>query len=92
MSMATHNASRPSDASSTRPILVASFAPETGNVWSNPELTCQHVDPQTSLSPNGRAIVETKLLIFHGSLDEALKIARKQRHTLRLDPRSSQQK
>jgi len=28
--------------------VVASFAGQTGNVWSNPELTCQHVDPQTS--------------------------------------------
>src|SRR5262249_5162407 len=29
--------------------VVASFTKTTGNVWSNPELTCQHVDPQTAL-------------------------------------------
>lgn len=26
--------------------VVASFTRNTGNVWSNPELTCQHVDPR----------------------------------------------
>src|SRR5437016_9022509 len=26
----------------------SSFARTTGNVWSNPELTCQHVDPESS--------------------------------------------
>lgn len=69
--------------------VVASFAPETGNVWSNPELTCQHVDPQMSLSPRGHAIVETKLLILRGSLDDALNLARKQRPSLKMYPRSS---
>ena len=34
--------------------VIASFARTAGNVWSNPELTCQHVDPQTSLSPGQR--------------------------------------
>src|SRR5258707_15109169 len=32
--------------------VVASFTRTTGNVWSNPELTCQHVDPQ--IPPRGR--------------------------------------
>src|SRR5262249_42057823 len=26
--------------------VVASFTRNTGNVWSNPELSCQHVDPK----------------------------------------------
>ena len=34
--------------STDRKWIVASFIRATGNVWSNPELTCQHVDPQTS--------------------------------------------
>jgi len=72
--------------------VVASFAPEAGNVWSNPELTCQHVDPQTALAPKGRAVVETKLLVLRGSLDNAFEIARRERQTLRLDPRVSQSK
>jgi hypothetical protein len=63
--------------------VVASFARETGNVWSNPELTCQHVDPQTALAPGGRATVEMKILILRGSLDEALQQARGQRESLK---------
>ena len=62
--------------------VVASFAREAGNVWSNPELTCQHVDPQTSLAPRGRATLEMKILVLRGSLDEALRRARSQRASL----------
>ena len=61
--------------------VVASFARETGNVWSNPELTCQHVDPQTSLAPGGRAVVEMKILVLRGSLDDALRRSRLQRYS-----------
>src|SRR5882672_5052389 len=55
--------------------VVASFTRTTGNVWSNPELTCQHVDPQASLAPNQRAVLDVKILIFQGSLDQALQKA-----------------
>jgi hypothetical protein len=48
--------------------VVASIARESGNVWSNPELTCQHVDPQTSLAPGGRAVEEMEMIVFHGKL------------------------
>ena len=40
--------------------VVASIARETGNVWSNPELTCQHVNPQVQLAPSGDAVAEIK--------------------------------
>jgi hypothetical protein len=63
--------------------VVASFARETGNVWSNPALTCQHVDPQTPLGPNQRATLEIKMLILRGSLDDALRRARAQRPLLK---------
>lgn len=63
--------------------VVASFARESGNVWSNPELTCQHVDPQTSLPPGQRAAVEVKLLVRRGSLNDALQHALRQRGTLK---------
>jgi hypothetical protein len=63
--------------------LVASFAREIGKVWTNPELTCQHVDPQTSLAPRQRRTLERKMLIFRGSLDDALKKARQQRKSLK---------
>jgi hypothetical protein len=63
--------------------VVASVAREVGNVWSNPELTCQHVDPQTSLTPRGRASVEVKILVLQGSLAEALQRAIQQRKALK---------
>ena len=63
--------------------VVASFAREAGNVWSNPELTCQHVDPQMSLAPGQRATLERKMLIIRGSLEAALNRAVRQRTSLR---------
>jgi hypothetical protein len=63
--------------------VVASFAREAGNVWSNPALTCQHVDPQTSLRPGQQATLEVKLLVLHGSLGDALQHAIRQRESLK---------
>jgi hypothetical protein len=62
--------------------VVASFTRNTGNVWSNPELTCQHVDPQAALSPGEEAILETKLLVVRGALDDVFKMAMQQRDSL----------
>jgi hypothetical protein len=73
-----YNKSRPVDQpfiatlSTDRKWVVASFTRTSGNVWSNPELTCQHVDPETPLAPGQRATAEVKILIFQGSLDQAL--------------------
>lgn len=62
--------------------VVASFTRTTGNVWSNPELTCQHVDPEAALPPRSTAKVQVKLLVFPGSLADALKKTLAQRSTL----------
>src|SRR5712664_86464 len=63
--------------------VVASFTRNTGNVWSNPELTCQHVDPQSALSPGEEAILETKILVVRGSsLNDVFEMAMKQRDSL----------
>jgi len=62
--------------------VIASFTRNTGNVWSNPELTCQHVDPQAALLPGKEAILETKILIVRGSLDKVFKMAMQQRDSL----------
>jgi len=62
--------------------VIASFTHNTGNVWSNPELTCQHVDPQAALSPGEEAILETKILVIRGSLDDVFKMAMRQRDSL----------
>jgi hypothetical protein len=63
--------------------VVASFTGEVGNVWSNPELTCQHVDPQTSLAAHANAVLEVKMLVLKGSLETALARAMAQRPSLK---------
>ena len=63
--------------------VVASFTRTTGNVWSNPELTCQHVDPQAPLAPAGHAVLEVKMLVLRASLEETLRRARSQRRSLK---------
>jgi hypothetical protein len=68
--------------SSDKEWVVASFSRSPGNVWSNPELTCQHVDPQTSLSPQQRILLEVKLLVIRGTLEDALRKAISQRASL----------
>jgi hypothetical protein len=84
-----YNKSRPVDQplvatlSSDREWVVASFTRETGNVWSNPELTCQHVDPQTPLAPGQQAALEVKILVLKTSLDQVLASVAKQRDSLR---------
>lgn len=62
--------------------VVASFTRTAGNVWSNPELTCQHVDPETSVEAGQKAATEVRILIFKGTLDDVLRKVREQRSTL----------
>jgi hypothetical protein len=62
---------------------VASFARAPGNIWSNPELTCQHVDPQAPLLPQQRIVLEVKMLVMRGSLDDALRVATRQRAAMK---------
>jgi hypothetical protein len=69
--------------STDRQWVIASFTRTTGNVWSNPELTCQHVDPQAILAPSGRAVLEVKTLVLRGSLADALQKVIAQRSTLK---------
>lgn len=84
-----YNKSRPVDAafiatvSSDKAWVIASFARTAGNVWSNPELTCQHVDPQIALAAGQRATIELKMLFIRGSLDDAWKRAVQQRESLK---------
>lgn len=69
--------------SEDRTWVAASFSRAPFNVWSNPELTCQHVDPQVPLAANGHAEYEMKVLIFQGSLEDALAKVTKQRGLLK---------
>ena len=50
--------------SEDRKWVIASFSHATGDVWSNPELTCQHVDETSTLGPDGQTTLEIKILIF----------------------------
>jgi hypothetical protein len=63
--------------------IAATFSRDVGNVWSNPELTCQHADPEAPLAHDGKVQVEEKILIFKGSLEEALQKIEEQRATLK---------
>jgi hypothetical protein len=68
--------------SADRQWIVASFTRETGNVWSNPELTCQHVDPQAALAPGQHVTLEVKMLVVKASLDQVLATVEKQQNGL----------
>ena len=48
--------------------IVASFSRDAGNVWTDPALTSQHVDPQSTLAPGEHAVLEVKILVLHGVL------------------------
>jgi len=63
--------------------VVASFTRNTGNVWSNPELTCQHVDPPAAASPGEEVVLETKILVVRGSLGDVFAMAMRQRDSLK---------
>ena len=63
--------------------VVASFAREAGNVWSNPELTCQHVDPQAALESGHQVAREIKILVIRGTLEDALRRALRERESLK---------
>jgi hypothetical protein len=86
--MTYYNKSRAVDApfiatlSRDRRWVVASFTRTTGNVWSNPELTCQHVDPQVTSSPGEEVVMNTKILLVRGSLDDVFRMAMRQRDSV----------
>lgn len=84
-----YNKARPVDSpfiatlSEDRQWVVASFTPQfdkVGNVWSNPRLTCQHVDPQSSLLPGKQITLEVNMVIVRGSVEDAFAIAMRQRN------------
>ncbi len=50
-----------------------------GNVWTNPELTCQHADPETALKGGGKASLEVKTFVLQGTLEEVLEKVERER-------------
>ena len=73
-----YNASRPVDkpfiatVSEDGKWIAATWNPRTGNVWTNPELTCQHADSEASLKAGGTANLEVKTFVFRGTLEQLL--------------------
>ena len=63
--------------------VAASFSRDPGNVWTNPELTCQHVDPQVPLPHGAHAQYEMKILLFKGTLQDALRKMSAQKNDLK---------
>ena len=80
-----YNASRPVDQPFIATIsedgkwIAATWNPDTGNVWTNPELTCQHADSETSLKAGATASLEVKTFVFGGTLEQLLEKATQHR-------------
>jgi hypothetical protein len=69
--------------STDRNWVAASFSRTVGNVWSNPELTCQHVDPERPLPAHQQATAEVKILFLRGTLGDVLQKVIAQRERLK---------
>ena len=52
--------------------IAATYTSETGNLWTNPERSCQHADPSVFLKPGDTKSLELKTFIFQGGLDKLL--------------------
>lgn len=63
--------------------VMATFAYDPGNVWTNPELTCQHADASTALPRGATASHRSKTLLLQGGLEDVLRAVRAQRESLR---------
>lgn len=49
--------------------VAATYTKETGNLWTNPERTCHHVDPVMKVRPGEKGRLWLKTVIIKGSLD-----------------------
>ena len=49
--------------------VAATFTSETGNLWTNPERSCQHADPKISLNPNETKELKLTTFVYRGSLN-----------------------
>jgi hypothetical protein len=52
--------------------IAATYTKETGNLWTNPERSCQHADPAVNLAPRETRVLELKTFIIKGKLDQLL--------------------
>jgi hypothetical protein len=54
--------------------IAATYTKETGNLWTNPERSCQHADPAVNLKGGETKILELKTFIVRGNLEQVLEM------------------
>ena len=52
--------------------IAATYTAETGNLWTNPERSCQHADPAILLNAGETKNLQLKTFIFQGNLNQLL--------------------
>ncbi len=58
--------------------VAATYTKETGNLWTNPERSCQHADPAINLNAGETKSLELKTFIINGDLEKLLKLINKE--------------
>lgn len=58
--------------SQDRKWVAATYTSETGNLWTNPERSCQHADPAVLLKAGETKSLQLKTFIFSGNLNQLL--------------------
>ena len=58
--------------------MAATFTKVTGNLWTNPERSCQHADPAVDLDAGETKSLELKTFIIKGDLGELLELINKE--------------
>jgi len=53
--------------------VAATYTATTGNMWTNPERSCQHADPSTKLPARGEGILNLRTFVYKDSLERLLK-------------------
>jgi hypothetical protein len=63
--------------------IMATFSRNPGNLWTNPDLTCQHADPDILLPRHESGVAEEKILLLRGTLEDVLSKIKVQRGDLK---------
>ncbi len=58
--------------------IAATYTAETGNLWTNPERSCQYADPSVSIKPGESKILRLKTFVFKGSPADLLTLIDKE--------------
>jgi hypothetical protein len=53
--------------------VAATYTAQTGNMWTNPERSCQHADPEISLAPHETKTLRIKTFVYKGTLNQIFK-------------------